>query len=68
MEEDKLKNEKAKDNIVKPFVMRSLHSEGDWTEDFSHENGNYMNACINCKNEFIGHKRRVVCRVCALGQ
>ncbi len=54
-------------NIVKPFVMRSLYSDGDWTEDFSHENGNYINACIVCKNEFMGHKRRVVCRVCALG-
>lgn len=36
----------------------------NWTEDFTHENGNYMNVCIFCKNEFKGHKRRVVCKVC----
>lgn len=36
----------------------------DWPEDFSHENGNYQNRC-SCGIMFIGHKRRVTCKVCA---
>ncbi len=38
--------------------------ENDWHEDFEHENGNYRNKCVVCGVDFIGHKRRVVCRVC----
>lgn len=37
----------------------------DWTEDAPHENGNYQNLCCGCHQTFIGHKRRVVCKVCA---
>lgn len=37
----------------------------NWTEDFSHENGNYHCRCCICNNYFIGHKRRVVCKKCA---
>ncbi len=37
----------------------------DWFEDFSHENGNYYCTCCHCGVTFTGHKRRVVCRVCA---
>lgn len=37
---------------------------GDWPEDFHLENGNYYNYCTACENEFIGHKRRRVCKVC----
>lgn len=40
----------------------------DWTEDFSHENGNYLNPCIVCGNDFFGHKRRVICKVCATSE
>lgn len=36
----------------------------DWPEDFSHENGNYMCRCVSCKGDFVGHKRRVVCKQC----
>ena len=36
----------------------------NWQEDFSHENGNYYNRCYICNQLFLGHKRRVVCRVC----
>ena len=39
----------------------------NWSEDFSHENGNYFCRCIECKKMFIGHKRRVICKVCASG-
>lgn len=38
---------------------------GDWPEDFSHENGCYMNRCCGCCLIFHGHKRRVECKVCA---
>lgn len=37
----------------------------DWPEDFSHENGNYNCECYLCHKIFVGHKRRVVCKVCS---
>lgn len=37
----------------------------DWPEDFPHENGDYSNRCCYCQCEFRGHKRRIVCKVCA---
>lgn len=40
------------------------HKERDWPEDFPHENGNYRNICGQCKEDFIGHKRRPACRKC----
>lgn len=36
----------------------------DWIEDFSHENGNYINTCFECKRTFKGHKRRPLCKKC----
>ena len=50
-------------------VMRPLLADyvGNWKEDFSHENGNYMNICIRCDEEFLGHKRRVICKKCFSG-
>jgi len=36
----------------------------DWAEDFAHENGQYACICCECKQQFIGHKRRVVCKAC----
>ena len=45
--------------------LNSDHPEKNWTEDFSHENGNYMNNCIRCNDDFFGHKRRVICKVCS---
>jgi len=35
-----------------------------WREDFDHENGRYMSKCCVCDNNFIGHKRRVICKQC----
>jgi len=49
---------------VKAFQVRSENPEKDWTEDFSHENGNYTCICHKCKAQFIGHKRRITCREC----
>jgi hypothetical protein len=37
----------------------------NWTEDFAHENGQYLHFCSRCGWEFVGHKRRIVCKVCA---
>lgn len=45
--------------------LNSDHPEKNWTEDFSHENGNYLNHCIICKDDFFGHKRRVLCKSCS---
>jgi len=38
--------------------------ERDWREDFTHENGNYMNVCSKCGETFKGHKRRTICKIC----
>lgn len=38
----------------------------NWDEDFTHENGDYLCQCVTCGKPFIGHKRRVVCRSCAM--
>ena len=38
--------------------------ECDWPEDFAHENGQYVNKCIRCRESFIGHKRRATCKRC----
>ena len=45
-------------------AMPTPGSERDWTEDFAHENGNYMHRCRKCSEQFFGHKRRVVCKAC----
>lgn len=37
----------------------------NWTEDYLHDNGQYMNRCMTCRRIFCGHKRRVVCKTCA---
>lgn len=37
----------------------------DWTGDRGHENGNYQCRCCICGEMFIGHKRRVTCKLCA---
>lgn len=39
--------------------------ERAWHEDAAHDNGNYYNTCHHCGRTFVGHKRRVTCRVCA---
>jgi len=38
--------------------------EGDYPEDFEHENGNYINVCYSCDNTFTGLKIRTCCRKC----
>lgn len=48
---------------AKPTTI--VGASGDWSEDFGHENGNYQRRCVSCGELFIGHKRRVTCKVCA---
>lgn len=36
---------------------------GNWHD--GGENKQYMNHCCDCGKPFIGHKRRLICRVCA---
>ena len=49
------------EDVIKAFNIEPLRC---WEEDFSHENGNYSNHCYKCGMEFIGHKRRVMCKMC----
>jgi len=39
-------------------------SDRSFKEDYDHENGQYINVCMYCKNQFMGHKRRVCCKEC----
>ncbi len=36
----------------------------DYPEDAPYENGSYLNRCVECQRLFVGHKRRVFCKVC----
>lgn len=47
------------------LVKDSTETERRWIEDQDHENGNYSCDCIDCGRHFIGHKRRVICKVCS---
>ena len=49
------------------FEETIKQDERNYTEEFNHENGMYANICTECNNQFIGHKRRIVCKVCAKG-
>lgn len=66
------------DDYIKPeYIGKVLMADGtwqsvnpptisrDWEEDFNHENGNYQCICNSCEEYFIGHKRRVTCKICA---
>ena len=47
--------------------MAYTHTERDWLEDAEadEDNGRYLNTCDLCELPFIGHKRRITCKVCA---
>lgn len=40
------------------------NNERDWIQDFNLENGLYESQCGLCKEEFVGHKRRFLCKIC----
>lgn len=67
----------AKDVAELAGVMMRRHGEArpepapdsaarDWPEDFADENGNYSVLCSICQQWFLGYKRRVACKVCAM--
>ena len=43
--------------------MKGL-SDRDFPEDFNKANGLYIGICANCGKEFMGHKRRAICKLC----
>ena len=47
------------------LLKDSTYEERCWKEDISHENGNYHCVCTNFGRQFVGHKRRVICKACA---
>ena len=47
-------------------MIYDTKKEKDWPEDFPHENGMYYCRCVHCKEQFIGYKRRVVCKECSI--
>ena len=54
--------------LAAPPAQREAEDAADsinWTEDASHENGNYANICGRCLAPFVGHKRRWACKRCA---
>lgn len=51
--------------MADPKLHQPGDSPSDWTEDFPHENGCYINRCISCGLIFYGYKRRSVCKTCA---
>jgi len=46
-------------------MIPKFDSPKNWTEDYSHENGNYICHCIKCKEYFFGYKRRCICKECS---
>ena len=36
----------------------------NWPEDYHLENGNYCCLCYVCGCQFVGYKRRIVCKMC----
>jgi hypothetical protein len=47
-------------------LLYPLKSERDYPEDFKYENGHYMCHCLDCHKSFLGHKRRIICKLCAV--
>ena len=49
---------------IQIFTEDHMKDPRSFQEDFSHENGNYYNHCYSCRNVFVGHKRRLICKLC----
>lgn len=49
-------------SVVKGDTAR--YRDIDWHEHAGHENGAYVNVCMDCNVDFVGHKRCVLCRRC----
>ena len=44
--------------------MEWQYTERDYQEDAHLENGNYVRPCFSCGENYISHKRWLVCRTC----
>lgn len=53
---------------LKLNIIPIMYSENDFEEDSKHENGNYQITCLKCGIDFIGHKRRTICKKCLKNQ
>lgn len=69
--EDKIEVDSALNDAMSTIASLNLTKDlpkpadsKNWTEDFSDENGNYQNECIECHQIFLGHKYRRVCKEC----
>lgn len=51
------------DRLVRPSWFKG-DAACDWHEDAGHENGSYYCKCLDCDADFVGHKRRHICRKC----
>jgi hypothetical protein len=51
------------DRLVRPPWFKG-DASCDWHEDAGHENGSYYCKCLDCDADFVGHKRRHICRKC----
>lgn len=51
---------------LRETVWKDPTHPANWQEDFPHDNGQYLNRCVGpCGGTvFLGHKRRVICKVC----
>jgi hypothetical protein len=51
------------DRLVRPSWFKG-DAACDWHEDAGHKNGSYYCKCLDCDADFVGHKRRHICRKC----
>lgn len=51
---------------IRDFLCLSGTKERNFHEEFNLENGCYLHECRICKNTFLGHKYRRVCKLCLL--
>jgi hypothetical protein len=54
--------------LDKVIYSRYSNPQGDFPEDFVHENGCYSHTCYVCSQVFTGHKYRRVCKACLTKQ
>jgi len=52
-------------NLLSQYYKNlGIDENRNFKEDYSHENGKYINTCHKCYNLFVGHKHRVRCKLC----
>ena len=52
------------DKWIEELMYNKFLGAGVFGAVYKLENGNYMNRCIKCKELFLGHKRRLLCKEC----